>query len=359
MCKVLIIPKVTDQTRAKAKAFVMAMSKRMSTTNDDGLGYAAVDAAGNLFGERWLVNKDFYTVEQTDNAFVDATFGSVLAKSYWSGNTTKGEYNNFGDAPSLDKMTAITLHTRMATSGKGHKNTHPFYNAEADTSLIHNGIISNVKDFKLKLSTCDSETILISYLNNKVNVDPWKNVGKMADQLVGYYACGVFSRDDQGFRVLDIFKAHNSNFHVSWINELDTYVFSSQAFDINEACKELGFTNSTPKEVSDGTYIRIYPGQVAPKFVAKFTEGKRSSYYSGNTSTGTSHYNPYGEYEDTIESVAPTCNLPGPTTAPFLATKPPKSGMTLQMIDYMKRKATIIPLSVREEEEFYRQINGA
>jgi predicted glutamine amidotransferase len=113
---------------------------------------------------------------------------------------TTSEKNSFGEVK-MDDVAAITLHTRMATSAKGMANTHPFVYENHDTSLIHNGVIRNEKDFKLQVSTCDSESILQAYLINETHHNP-KMVGEMAKMLVGYYAAALFSRDADGVRIL-------------------------------------------------------------------------------------------------------------------------------------------------------------
>jgi len=101
----MIIPHVNNETRDNAIKFTEAMAKVMSEdkSHQDGLGYAAIDSH-------------------------------------------QFNYNKFGDVR-LDDMSAITLHTRLATSGKGLLNCHPFI--ENDTSVIHNGMISKAFDFRI------------------------------------------------------------------------------------------------------------------------------------------------------------------------------------------------------------------
>lgn len=281
MCKVFVAAGINDTNRDKMMALVREMAKEMSTGNRDGCGYAAIDMEGKLFGERWLENSQAFTNVNEALQFGDAVEGI-------------GEYNKFGDV-SLGKMAAITLHTRMATSAKGMANTHPFVYEEDDTSLIHNGIIDNDKDFKLKVSTCDSEALLQAYLQNEVNKSP-PMVSEMAKMVYGYYAAGVFSRDADGNRILDVFKGGYASLIVAYIYELDTYVFTTSEPDLTSACRKLNLTPGKAYTVKEGHLLRFDPFTskviVRDQFVVSpRTKPFVSSYTGGN------HYNRYDEYE--------------------------------------------------------------
>lgn len=112
MCKVMIMAGINELNRGKATSLIKEMAKEMSPGNKDGCGYAAVDEHGNLFGERWLDNAQAFTTKVD----VVTPFGDAIEGG---GSDAGGESNKFGEDPSLDKITAITLHTRMATSAKG------------------------------------------------------------------------------------------------------------------------------------------------------------------------------------------------------------------------------------------------
>lgn len=236
---------ITEETNAKAVEFIKAMAGPMSLSNRDGLGYTAVNELGDMFGQRWFLNDSAFKPAPIipDTSDIDskiAAYGESVEYSKAVVDTKYGEYNSFGDVD-LSKMVAITMHTRMATSSKGFNNTHPFVYADDDTSLIHNGVIRNVEDFKFKVSTCDSEAILISYLKAGVVDDP-TNIQDMADLLTGYYACGVFGRDLLGNRTMDVFKANGARLAGVWINELNTFAYSTSEYDIKEACSKVGLT---------------------------------------------------------------------------------------------------------------------
>lgn len=271
MCKVLIIPAIKKHKIKETMVFLRAMGMSMSKSNNDGLGYSAINAAGDMFGERWFVNTEAFkpvvnkpVVDFTDMKTIAeqslGQFGKAL-KYHKTGSWTKEpdvpRYNKFG-TDVLENAVAITLHTRAATCDKNLMNVHPFVDLENDTSVIHNGVITNSKEFDLKVSTCDSESILISYLRNGVNKDI-NEVQKMVDELKGYYACGVFSRDGEGNRILDVFKFNNNNLSISYIYDLETYVLTSSDYELKEMCKALGYSHDGTQDVHDDYITRINP----------------------------------------------------------------------------------------------------
>jgi len=273
MCKVMIMSGVNNSNREKALEIVKEMGKEISTSNRDGLGYAAVDSEGKLFGERWLENSQAFTNPKEMLQFGDAIEGI-------------GEYNSFGKL-NLNDMTAITLHTRMATSAKGMINTHPFVYEGDDTSLIHNGVIDNDKDFKLQVSTCDSEAILQAYLLNEVNKNP-AMVNEMSKMLYGYYAVGIFSRDANGNRILDVFKGNSASLVITYLYDLGIYIFTTSEVDINAVCRKLNVSVGKAHTVKEGNLIRIDPFTSKVILREKFTVQSRfkTSYYSGTNNAG-------------------------------------------------------------------------
>lgn len=328
MCKVFIIAGIKDTTRERAVEFTKLMGELMTPSNDDGLGYAAVDAAGKLSAERWFHNKEAF---KTSGPWLpDITLQNKFNKFIKPSDTIKTTYTKHGDV-ALDKVVAITLHTRAATSGVSMENTHPFISN--DTSVIHNGIINNVEDFKFTLSTCDSESILISYLENKVNVDA-AGMNAVANSLVGYYACAVFSRDSKGTRILDVFKAHNDNLCVAYIAELETWVMSTSAHDIKTACGKLNMHCGTVFNLIDGVLVRINPVTGDTLFHQEFAVGLRYKSYAPTTYPnymGAKEYNP----EPKVISMSPKS----------------KKNLTHSEIEYFKLPSKIRKLSHTEEFE--------
>ncbi len=276
MCKVFMIAGIKDSTVNKAWAFAKAISKPMSRGNTDGLGYAAITADGQVFGERWLNN---------DHAFKDRTvdMDKEVVSRFGEAVETKSEvfdYNKFGDIQ-LNKAVAITLHTRYATSAKGMQNTHPF--VEGNTSLIHNGVIRNDHEFKLTRSTCDSEAILVNYLEKEIAKDPNK-FQEVADALRGYYACGVLTNSEEG-PVLDVFKT-TARLHVAYVKELETFVISTDDDDIKNTCKEFGYACGQVYTILSGRFIRVNAITGKEKCIIKFDPSKDYTTYTGSHYSG-------------------------------------------------------------------------
>ena len=174
MCKLLIMTGITEGL--VAEELMKRMAKPMSERNRDGIGYTAVAGDGELFSERWLNNKQFFDVSNImtpEIADALAPYANRLPDGALDINYSTLGNINFQDVRS------VTMHTRYATCGKEFANTHPFI--YEDTSLIHNGSISNAFSTQYragldvnKISTCDSEAALQTYLAKGVNLDPKK-----------------------------------------------------------------------------------------------------------------------------------------------------------------------------------------
>lgn len=361
MCKVLIIPAIDNSKRRETEDFIMYMAGVMSKANSDGLGYAAVDYEGNLFGERWFVNamafnkppspitKEQFEARRTAARAITDKFDKMAKNRFWAEDYKDpvSLYNEFGDNADINRAAAITLHTRMATCEKALKNVHPF--VDQDTSVIHNGVISNKEKFDLKLSTCDSESILISYLKNHVNVDPdghiyeGGGVQAMADALEGYYATGVFSRDAEGNRILDVFKMNNNNLSMAFIYELNTYVIATSDHDIREACKALGFTHDGTIDLHDGYLTRINPftGEVLKQ--VGFTKKEPARTTNSTNNYGHNGWN-NGGTRDNHSNVLPHRG----------SNKKGAHGPALDaaMFKMMQLKSSVSEMTTREVEEY-------
>jgi predicted glutamine amidotransferase len=198
-----------------------------------------------LFGERWL---------DTDEAFTES-LPSVVDQSILSeyqGVLAPETYSNSFGKPSI-LASCIALHARMATSDYGLNNTHPF--VFDDTALIHNGVIRNPDQSKMLMSTCDSEVILTDYINEEVALD-LSNIQNVVDQLDGYYACAVISKDNTGRWILDVFKDSRANLSAVYVPKLKTVVFATDPQHVIEACNELNWTVGRVFKFTDNTLVR-------------------------------------------------------------------------------------------------------
>lgn len=253
MCKLAIMSGITDETNDRAWEFIKEMTKQMSkpnTTEDDGVGYAAIDNEGKLFGERWLNNKEAFQHKFPYGSEPD----SDILKKYKILNRDK-VYNSFGTLNT--NIRSITLHSRLSTNSKELKNNHPF--VEGDTSVIHNGVIYNDEEFIKKTSTCDSEVILHQYIKHNVMNKPGK-FKKVASKLDGYYAMGIYSKTSQGLVILDVIKDNKANLEAFFIKELNTIVFATPKVYGNpviETCRVLGFNILSKYEVKSNRLQRF------------------------------------------------------------------------------------------------------
>lgn len=251
MCKILVMAGLKPENADANWEFITRMGKEMSFSNRDGLGYTAVDKEGKMFGERWHVNEEAFILRPNGaivkklSKYKDFVEGDIVPMT--------GSYNRFGSLTS--QITAITLHTRYATSGKEFDNTHPFVDLEKDTSVIHNGVIQNVTKEDNIRSTCDSERILNRYLARKVNTNP-DNIQKMVNDLKGYFACGIITRDGEGKRVLDVFKSRASLFFC-YIRELDCVVITTDDGNVRSVANELGLTVTNKMKVHEDRHMRL------------------------------------------------------------------------------------------------------
>lgn len=347
MCKVFMIAGVKSTTVDKAWKFAKAIAKPMSRANTDGIGYAAITAEGNVFGERWLKNDHMFKtkVSEADKKIVNMFDGAI------DGKVEDIDYNSFGTVEP-DKLVAMTLHTRMATSAKGMNNVHPF--VEGNTSLIHNGVIRNVDEFKLTRSTCDSEAILISYLEKEISKNP-ENIEAAAKMLRGYYACGVLTNSEEG-PILDIFKS-NARLHVTFVEELETFVVSTDDDDIKDTCKLLGYSHGQIFSILSGRFIRVDAVTGKEKKIVKFDPSTEWTSYSGTNHGWSNNSNP---------NKATGTDTKTTTTTPSSSTEQSKSKssnvlpygkrrentpITDQMMEYFKGSPVITKLNEREIQE--------
>lgn len=243
MCKVAGVTKITDANRNDVWIFIQLLGELMSKGNDDGLGYAAFDKQGNIFGEKWLLNQ---------TAFKDLTQSKGI-------NSTKLDmiYNFFGDKVLKNEAQAIILHTRAATCAKGIKNTHPFIDNvdKPSVAIIHNGMIYNDHEFTHKYSTCDSEIIAHLYQEHKVGSDI-SNLNVFSPKMKGWFTVLALSKDDTGKMVMDGF-SDSGRLGSYFIKELNTRIYSTYADDVYRIAKQLGFTPVDSEKMDQDTAFRI------------------------------------------------------------------------------------------------------
>ena len=122
---------------------------------------------------------------------------------------TKGKVDNLTEFCS-DKDISGTVgiaHTRWATHGEPSSvNAHPHYSESKNLAIIHNGIIENYADIKMKLkdkgvtfkSDTDTEVLvqLVEYIMNKKQLDLVQAVQLALFQVIGAYAIAIVDKRD-------------------------------------------------------------------------------------------------------------------------------------------------------------------
>lgn len=233
MCKLLIMTGITEGL--VAKRFMELMAVPMSRHNNDGIGFTGVNPDGSLFSQKWFNNDHFM---ETKNIMTPEIREQL--KPY-ADRLPKGaldiNYMEYGEG-SFETMRSVTMHTRFATCEKGIRNTHPFI--DNDVSLVHNGVIRNADILKVnKISTCDSEAALQTYLTEGVANDT-KKAKKWLDILSGGWAFGILANNEQGNRVLDVVRGMSSLYYME-VEGLGR-VFTTNDDDAKSVIKEMGLT---------------------------------------------------------------------------------------------------------------------
>lgn len=244
MCKVAAATNITDKNRDDVWVFMELLGQLMTPGNNSGLGYAAVDKAGKIFGEKWIVNESAFR----DLTKIPGITSEKMAKVY----------GFFGDKVEKDQAQAIILHTRAATQGAiCVANTHPFINDEDSPSvaIIHNGWVHNDTEFTRKYSTCDSEVLAHLYEENKVNED-LSNLNKFTKLIDGWYTVLALSKEPNGRLIMDAY-TDNGRLGSYFIKELDTRIWSSQSYDVWNIAKALGLTAVDEQKMRADTAMRI------------------------------------------------------------------------------------------------------
>lgn len=199
MCKLFIVPSVTQENRANAEKLLKAMVKPLTANDPHGFGYMGITDDNRLVGEKWVDPAKAFKLRKSvdpEEMKIYKRFVSMLKKPFDAYRAYGGEFN-------LQGLKSFAAHGRFATCGVSIENTHPFFTE--NHALIHNGVISNADKLTMKQSTCDSETILNEYIAAKVerNISAIQTV---ANKLSGYYACAVYARTEYNDWVLDVFK---------------------------------------------------------------------------------------------------------------------------------------------------------
>jgi hypothetical protein len=364
MCKVFMMPGITDENRPKAEKLVKEMAKIISFIDEDGVGYAAITAEGKIFGEKWVNKDDAFQIHASpavDNALIkmQSTFDGA-AKFRVEPKVQGVVYGSYGNLKNADKAVAVLLHARKKTVGdKTVENTHPFFqfadpndSGDVDTALIHNGSIANHAELTKVHSTCDSEVILHEYLKNSMNWNPWA-IETLSQTLIGEYAVGVLTsclyNDGSVLPILDVFKS-GKDLYVGWIEELKTFAFCTSQANLENGCRTCGLTLKHVMEVDSGNYMRFdaITGERCED-VIKFKMSDRGYAYR-NRQAGSSCTYPYGQQHGPPATNVRELNPGKPQTVEDVKRQFARNHQSLFNQEY------VIPADLsKEEKEFFEQ----
>lgn len=300
MCKLLLMTGIQDGPLAMR--FMELMAKPMSITNSHGIGYTAVKPDGSIFSQRWLNNAEFF---DTANIITPEDLEAVKLKlaelEPFRAKLPKGaldipldlNYSQYGDVD-FSEIKTLTMHTRWATCGREFANTHPFI--DQDVSLVHNGAIWNARFLDVnKISTCDSEAALQTYLTQGVQSDSskakqWLNI------LSGSWAFGVLGRNASGSRILDVVRG-SSNLYYLEAGPLGK-IFCTNDSDAKAVLREMNIeiTKEPMLLPSDSMYrFNALTGECIEDIDVKpvykgYSSGKTFGHSGGTTTGRTSDY---------------------------------------------------------------------
>ncbi len=304
----MMVAGIKKKKLAQVQKFVQEMSTIMSRHDEDGVGYAAINAKGQLHGEKWLNKKDAFKIHAQPKADKVAGFMKALfdtAAKFKTEPVLQQVYESFGDLSQKDETVAMIVHARKKTIGDiTVKNVHPFVAMDEEdvpqTALIHNGSIQNHEKLTKKYSTCDSEVILHEYIKNMMWYNPWA-IEKMTDTLIGQYATGVLSSssfdDGEVIPYLDVFKS-NKELHAAYIPELEVVIFSTWHATLEETAKNLNMTVQHIMEIENGNLMRFnaITGEriqdVIPFQLSKEREFGNTMNTTNTSGTGSNHHRP-------------------------------------------------------------------
>lgn len=313
MCKIAMMSGIKPSKVKEAWNLAKELAPFMTANDDDGFGYAAITKDGTLMGERWLDTELAFKYKEENKA--DKEIQSAIGEALMP---LESGYTSFGK-PTKDnkgRAVALILHARWATCEKGLKNVHPF--VEADTALIHNGVISNhhvllnkYDPDNTRKSTCDSEALVYSYTKNQISSSP-DSIKVLGEETSGYYACGVLTKDSNGTPIMDVFKSASASLYGTFVPQVGCFVYCTSEDILKNAIRNCGFTWQRMFKIKEGNLIRHNAVTGASVIASKFEERSYSSStyrgaYEGNVTdwndrTSTQKYNGGSTYYPSNES---------------------------------------------------------
>lgn len=223
MCKIAIF---TNSSKLDVKKTTNSVGNILLSTERDGIGYA-IQGVNGVYGEKCI----------------DTSFKSRIDSK---GNVPTGiivpKYERFG--VKSKPVGPLLLHGRISTNDKGLLNCHPMI--RDNHYLIHNGVVSDDTGTAVKLTTNDSEDLLIRFIEGIKSVE---------ENLTGYYAFGCI--DPNG--ALHVVRDDQATLFITWLDKFDTYLIATTKVLIESIVKSMNIEVDAIDEVKPNVYM-VYKG---------------------------------------------------------------------------------------------------
>lgn len=234
MCKVVGF---SDFSKVKKKlGMIEYISQLLLETERDGFGYSIWDKnAKAFFGER------------TNNSSFSSAMRDVPGVNFDFCESPYAFSNKFGSFD-LTNVGAAIFHGRTSTNNKSLPNVHPI--VKHGWSLIHNGVVTDHGEKYETITSNDSEHVLERYVD-----------GSFEKTLSGYYA--FLALDPTG--KLHVVKDNRAFLKSAWVDELGSYIFSTNEGNLTKICSALGVQHSVIRTVRDNQLLVLKDNTIVEK----------------------------------------------------------------------------------------------
>lgn len=235
MCKLFVLTNTANVSKNDLTRWVSVMAKHLTPSDKDGFGWASVGSQG-VFGERYVGIKGITIPLLRPMAPIADKYAGVFE------NETIVE--TFGTASK--PRGALIGHARMSTNSVALENSHP--HRTQDYTLCHNGIVENIGESYIGLSTCDTEH-LVYHLSTK-------GIDGMVSNVRGYYAVAALEHASGNLIVV---KDGIASLFGCEIPSLDSLALSTSETQLRAILKAMKLKHTAIKPVSDNVALTFLP----------------------------------------------------------------------------------------------------
>ena len=229
MCKIFTM---TNASLVNDINGLLALARdALCAANDrDGFGYS-ISGKGHLF------------TEKTVNPF-DLVPGTNQSRS--KTNRLPIVYQNTVQSGLMPKKPQYLIaHGRMSTNTVSLDNTHPFVSDDNQISLIHNGVVNDEGNIKVR-TDCDSE-IMLRYFEAG-------GIPAIEQNVTGYYALAII---DQTTGILHIVRDDRATLYIAWSDTVQSYLIATTKEIILRIAKGQGWVIEAPELIVSNTHTQF------------------------------------------------------------------------------------------------------